>query len=147
MGDPWKRDHRGRTALHYASMIENTPITDQIAKMFTFEWNVSTTAPPAPQSKSAGFLQRIKHVFLGDSQVNDCQEIVNARDNVTGNTALHLAVQTQNYDLMVLLVNNGADVNAQNKKRQSPLHFVGQIHNIESREEFRTFLTSKRRRT
>lgn len=49
--------------------------------------------------------------------------LVNVPDR-NGNTALHYAAQNINYDLIVLLISFGADTNAVNINKESPLHML-----------------------
>eukprot|EP00929_Paragymnodinium_shiwhaense_P023855 TRINITY_DN14838_c0_g1_i1.p1 TRINITY_DN14838_c0_g1~~TRINITY_DN14838_c0_g1_i1.p1 ORF type:complete len:534 (+),score=85.22 TRINITY_DN14838_c0_g1_i1:75-1676(+) len=49
---------------------------------------------------------------------------VKAYDKNTGNTALHIAAQNGHNDLVEFLVHHQADVNAQNKTGQTPLHMT-----------------------
>lgn len=41
--------------------------------------------------------------------------------NGNGDTALHISVSGNNYDISALLFNNGADVNCQNKNKITPI--------------------------
>lgn len=49
---------------------------------------------------------------------------VNYQENSTGMSALHYAVNQADTKLVNLLVKNYADVKAQDKKKQNPLHLV-----------------------
>jgi ankyrin repeat protein len=46
--------------------------------------------------------------------------------NFSKETALHIAVGNKTFELVKLLVNHGADVNAENAYKQTPLHFAVQ---------------------
>lgn len=46
------------------------------------------------------------------------------KDKTTGCTALHIAARNGSWDILELLINNGADYNAQNCLSQSPLHLA-----------------------
>lgn len=55
---------------------------------------------------------------------------IDARDDEGRNTALHLAVDNKNQELMEYLLKNGASINSQNARGFSPLHlaaFIGDV--------------------
>merc|ERR1712137_741412 len=49
---------------------------------------------------------------------------INQRDTGTGNTALHQAAMKGQKHALFFLVDQGADIDAQNNKLQTPLHFL-----------------------
>ncbi len=55
---------------------------------------------------------------------------VNASAKSTGDTPLHLAVGTTNIPVMELLLQNGADINAQNQSKQTPLDVAVDLKNV-----------------
>ena len=55
---------------------------------------------------------------------------VNASAKSTGDTPLHLAVGTTNIPVMELLLTNGADINAQNQSKQTPLDVAVELQNV-----------------
>lgn len=50
------------------------------------------------------------------------EEMVKLEDPQNGNLALHIAAQNGHFELLKFLLESGADINAQNKKGQTPLH-------------------------
>mmetsp|Transcript_119915 Transcript_119915/g.339920 ORF Transcript_119915/g.339920 Transcript_119915/m.339920 type:complete len:201 (-) Transcript_119915:252-854(-) len=59
--------------------------------------------------------------LLADEGI-DVGQAVTAHDEKNGNTAMHVAAQNGNMDICKFLAEEKADVNAQNKKGQTPLH-------------------------
>jgi len=50
------------------------------------------------------------------------EEMVKLEDPLNGNLAMHIAAQNGHYELVKFLLEQGGDINAQNKKGQTPLH-------------------------
>ena len=61
---------------------------------------------------------------------------LNTKDN-SGWTPLHLAIQYNQMEIAILLVNHGADLKAENNERKTPLHLAVQV---ESKELTKTLL-------
>src|ERR1700747_157624 len=72
-------------------------------------------AVPLYYATLCGFRDLVEHLIVS------CPEDSNARGGLHW-TALHAAVVKGNMDIMRLLVENGADVNALNHRKCAPLH-------------------------
>merc|ERR1712137_275932 len=79
--------------------------------------------------ESEGNLETLlKDIELGN--VHRVESAIEANENLLnhphtdGNTALHLAAQTGDVDLVNMLLDNDADVNIQNDKGATPLHLA-----------------------
>ena len=77
-----------------------------------------------PESYRLCFRESPAHETVVDILLRQPQLSLNMRINIQGDTALHYAVVTHQYDIVELLLESGSDVNQQNAAHQSPLHYL-----------------------
>ena len=80
--------------------------------------------------KNQSSLNPIFQSFLGmniemqSEQIDKNISLLSMTDTLSGNTLLHIAVQSENYPLIELLINKGTCINARNNLEQTPLHLA-----------------------
>ena len=80
--------------------------------------------------KTQSSLNPIFQSFLGmniemqSEQIDKNISLLSMTDTLSGNTLLHIAVQSENYPLIELLINKGTCINARNNLEQTPLHLA-----------------------
>lgn len=69
--------------------------------------------------------EEFKIVKLIIEKMKDNLEFLNKTDNLTGNNALHVAIETnKTIEIPLLLSNSNIDWNQKNKQGQTPIHFL-----------------------
>lgn len=70
------------------------------------------------------FFNKLKRFYFVDEKIkNFIKDFVNNK-SINGETALHFASENDNIDLLKLLIQFGADLDAKNNKKQTVLHFA-----------------------
>ncbi|MDG1436637.1 MAG: ankyrin repeat domain-containing protein [Rickettsiaceae bacterium] len=67
--------------------------------------------------------EQVVNFLLNDERV-DIKLNINSSEHKTGYTALHVAAQYTDLDIMKLLIEKGADVSAQDSEGETPLHWI-----------------------
>ncbi|CAL8132940.1 unnamed protein product [Orchesella dallaii] len=98
-GDPWQRDDKNRTPLHYACEYGQQAVAYKMAKVIL---NCRQVAKATNKTKR---------------KLVDCQD-------PAGDTALHIAARIGHPDVVDLLLCEGADVDIKNRKDEKQLELI-----------------------
>lgn len=85
--------------------------------------------PPALPLARAAFDGEVKVL---ESLLASDPAAITRHDRVTGQTALHWAVQGDRCECVAVLLANGADVNCRAKRKLTPLHIAASRNNVKS---------------
>ncbi|XP_041969266.1 uncharacterized protein LOC121726098 [Aricia agestis] len=118
------KDCEGRTALHYAANTGNVRILRTLlqngADVFQVTNKGNTPLHTAVSKEMKEIIEEfLKHVKKHNPRRS--RELLDAKTNVGGTTALHICTQKGNHDLAVVLLQNGACYNVKNAQQKSPL--------------------------
>lgn len=121
-------DNSGNTALSLSSKISCPALVEMLLSYGAEPSNHSSTEIPLINAVKSICTASIRHLISHDANIDVKDE--------SGDTALHHAVRTEKVDIVKLLLEAGADVNAVNTLQQSPLHLA--IHH--SKKQINTSL-------
>ncbi|XP_038061250.1 serine/threonine-protein phosphatase 6 regulatory ankyrin repeat subunit B-like [Patiria miniata] len=111
------KNNQGLSCLHFAAHSGNTPAIEKILEvvpwLINLPQNDGMTALHIAANK--GFTDTVTSLAKKDN----CSK---GLKNNNGVTALHLAVVQMHYECIEILLNHGADVNAQDKEGNTSLH-------------------------
>lgn len=113
-------NNRGRTPLHFAASSRNLDIVELLlAKSPVFNINDYTREICCIADKEGAIVLKLL--------LNKCDKtMINSLDH-RGKGLLHYAVKFNNKDLIIDILEKGADINLQNEDKETPLHIATKI--------------------